>query len=337
MHNDLLTAPPGSGPPPAAEARRRVTARPSLPDLIFRSGVRGAGFTILATMGLIGLFLLLRSLKAWQKAGLGFFTESEWSTGTGKFGIAAVLTGTVEIALVALSVGVPIAIAAALYISEYAPARLRRTLIALVDLMAAVPSIVYGLWGVAFLQPRIIGLSRWLSDHLGFIPILKTEGPSEDPNTFTSSTFIAGIVVGMMVIPICCSLSREVFSQAPRAEREAAYALGATRWGMIRTVVLPFGRGGVIGATMLSLGRALGETIAVALIISPSFVPTFHILQGGGNSISAHIALRFQESSEFALSALMAAGLVLFGITLVVNFLSAIVVKRSRSGAATEA
>ncbi len=292
---------------------------------------------MLAVMGLIGLFLLLRGIKAVDRVGYHFFTEAQWSPDSGRYGVASVLTGTIEIALTALAVGVPIALLAALYISEYAPPGLRRTLIGLIDLMAAVPSILYGLWGVTWLQPRIIGVSRWLSDHLPWVPFFRVDTDHADPGSYTSSHFIAGCVVGMMVIPICCSLSREVFSQAPRAEREAAYALGSTRWGMIRTVVLPFGRGGVIGAIMLSLGRALGETIAVVLIISPNFTVTPHILEGGGNSISALIASRVNDASEIGLSALMAAGLVLFVITLVVNFLAAIIVNRSRSGAATEA
>jgi phosphate transport system permease protein len=336
MLDELMeTTPPP--PPPPEQARRRTRARSGLPDLLFRSGVRSAGLGILIIMGLIAVFLMFRAFSAINLRGYLFFTTQNWNPDTGDFGIAAVLSGTIEIALTALVIGVPIAVLAALYISEYAPPRLRRTLISLVDLMAAVPSILYGLWGVGFLQPRIIGVSRWLSDHAGFIPIFKTEGPSDDPGTFTSSTFIAGVVVGMMVIPICCSLSREVFSQTPQAEREAAYALGSTRWGMIRTVVLPFGRAGIIGATMLGLGRALGETIAVALIISPDFRATLHILQGAGNSISALIALRNGDASPMQLSGLMAAGLVLFAITLIINFLAAIVVNRSRSGATTEA
>ena len=201
--------------------------------------------------------------------------------------------------------------------------------------MAAVPSIIYGLWGVFFLQPRILGTIRWMSEHLAFIPFFKVRG-QHTPSSFTTSTFIAGVVVSLMVIPIVTSISREVFSQAPVAEREAAFALGASRWGMVRTVVLPYGRGGMIGAIMLGLGRAMGETIAVALIISPTYNLASHIFENSGISIAALIALRSQESTPDMLSALMAAGLVLFVITLIVNALASIVVSRSRSGAQTE-
>ena len=178
-------------------------------------------------------------------------------------------------------------------------------------------------------------MSRWLSNHLGnLIPFLKVRGP-DFPSSYTQSAFIAGVVVSLMVIPIVTSLSREVFSQAPTGEREGAYALGATRWGVVRTVVLPFGKGGVIGAVMLGFGRAMGETIAVALIISPAWSVTNHPLESGGNSIPALIALRYGESDRLGLSALMAAGLVLFAIVLLVNTAASAIIGRSRSGAAT--
>jgi phosphate transport system permease protein len=229
-----------------------------------------------------------------------------------------------------------------LFITEVAPARARGLLIALVDLMAAVPSVVYGLWGRVFLQGRAIGLSRWISTWFGWIPPFKVTGadpgnPLADATVYTASTFIAGLVVALMVIPIQSSIMREVFSQVPVGEREGAFALGATRWGMIRSVSLPFARGGIIGGTMLGLGRALGETIAVILIISPRFDMNFHVLEAGGNSVSSLIGLRYSEASGFGLSALMAAGLALFGVTLVVNFTASAFVARSRSGASSEA
>jgi phosphate transport system permease protein len=212
----------------------------------------------------------------------------------------------------------------------------------MVDLMAAVPSVVYGLWGAFFLQWNILGVSRWISTWFGWIPFLDVE--SADPRdplatmtVYTASTFIAGIVVAMMVTPIACSVMREVFSQAPAGEREGAYALGATKWGMIRSVVLPYGKGGMIGGTMLGLGRALGETIGVYMVISPVFVIQPRILESGANSVSSLIALRFGEASPFALSALMAAGLALFLMTLVVNFAASSIIARSRSGAVSDA
>jgi len=211
-------------------------------------------------------------------------------------------------------------------------------LISLVDLMAAVPSVVYALWGFNYLETHAIGVSRFLSTWFGWIPMFKAVGASSNSilapgNAFSASTFIVGLTVSLMVIPIQCSVMREAFSQAPLGEREGAYALGGSRWGMITTVVLPFGRGGIIGGTMLGLGRALGETIAVYLIISPVYRIDWHILQPGGNSVSALIALQYGDASKFGTSALMAAGLTLFAITLVINFGASAIVARSRSGA----
>ncbi|HEY2794028.1 MAG TPA: phosphate ABC transporter permease subunit PstC [Micromonosporaceae bacterium] len=342
--DDAHVLPDGDGPtaqltPPTA---RTVVSNPGASDRLFRGVARSGGSLVLVIMTAVGTFLAYRASKALHTAGFSFLTTQDWNPDGGKFGIAAVLVGTVLIALVAVCVAVPLAMAAALYISEYSPRGLRRWLITVVDLMAAVPSVVYGLWGFFFLQWKVVSLSRWISDWFGWIPIFKVDGVSRnDPlNTstvYTSSTFIAGLVVGLMVTPIACSIMREAFGQAPAGEREGAYALGATRWGMIRRVVLPFGRGAIIGGTMLGLGRALGETIAVVLIISPIFTIQPHILQNGTSSISSLIALRYGEASPFGISALMAAGLALFAMTLAINFGAASVVARSRSGAVTDA
>jgi phosphate transport system permease protein len=244
------------------------------------------------------------------------------------------LPDTILIAFIALLIAVPVALAAAVFISEYAPYRLRRPLIGLIDLMAAIPSILYGLWGFYWLMPRFIGFERWISDNLGFIPFLKVPGTFQ-PASFENSTFLAATVVSLMIIPIVASISREVFSQAPQGEREAAYALGSTRWGMIRAVVVPYARGGVIGAIMLGFGRAMGETIVVALIASQVFHIVTHPLQTGSNSIAALIAQDAGDSSSAMISALLAGGLVLFVVTLMVNALAAVIVARSRSGLQT--
>ncbi|MEU6973747.1 phosphate ABC transporter permease subunit PstC [Kitasatospora aureofaciens] len=314
----------------------RTLSAPATPgDRVFRGLLRAAGLSVFAIMGLIAFFLLLRGADALRAVGWSFLTEQKWQTAAHTFGIAAVLPNGLLIAVIALVIAVPVALATAVFISEYAPVRLRSALVSLIDLMAAIPSIVYGLWGLFFLQPRIIGFVRWLTNHLGdAVPFLKVR-TGDVGTSYTSSTFIAGVVVSLMIVPIVTSLSREVFSQAPQGEREGAYALGSTRWGMVRTVVLPFGRGGVIGAIMLGFGRAMGETIAVALIISPSFRTITHVLENGANSISALIALRFGESDALSLSALMAAGLVLFALTLLVNVAAGFVINRSRSGAST--
>jgi phosphate transport system permease protein len=319
------------------DSPRAIVSVAGLDDRVFRRVAYAGGGTVLAVMLLVGGFLAARASQALSRAGGSFLTEQAWEPDAGKFGIAAVLTGTIIIALIAITIAVPLSTGTALYISEYAPRRLRPALISIVDLMAAIPSVVYGLWGVFYLQGNIVPVSKWISQTFGWIPIFAVDGfdpndPLSTTTVFTSSSFIAGIVVALMISPIVTSIMREVFSQAPLGEREGALALGATRWGMIRSVVLPFGRGGMIGGTMLGLGRALGETIAVYMIISPVFVIQPHILQAGANSVSSLIALRYGEATPFGTSALMAAGLALFLMTLAINFGASAIVARSRSG-----
>jgi phosphate transport system permease protein len=319
--------------------RRPAPAMP-LADRLFHGGARAVGTLVLLIFGSIGVFLAVQSVPTLRRYGWHFFTETEWLPESDRIGIAAVVVGTAVVALIALAVAFPLALTTALYISEYAPLRAKSAMVSLVDLMAAVPSIVYGLWGVFLLRPRATDVAHWLHQHLGFIPFFRVD---TDPNAavweqsrYVGSAFIAGLVVSMMVIPMGCAVMREVFSQAPMGEREAALALGATRWGMIRAVVLPFGRSGIVGGTMLSLGRALGETIAVLLIISPAFDIKLSITEVGANTVAALIAGRFGEATAAQLSALLTAGFVLFLITLLVNTLAAVIVSRSRSGASTE-
>lgn len=329
------------GKPPAQDVPRKLSTKVDRPDAAFRWIARGGGTIVVTVMSLVGLFLLFQGGQALQAAGTDFITVQAWDPNSGNFGIAAVLAGTFFIALTAIFFALPLALGTALYISEYAPLKIKSALVSIVDLMAAVPSIVYGLWGFFFLTPLVQPVSQWLTTYLGWIPLFQVQGfdpsdPLSSPTVFAASTFIAGIVVALMVAPITSSIMREVFTQAPLGEREGALALGATKWGMISSVVLPFGRGGIIGGTMLGLGRALGETIAVYLIISPVFVIQPRILEKGANSISALIALRYNEASDFEISALMAAGLALFVITLIVNFGASSVIARSRSGSQSD-
>jgi len=336
-----------SGVPSVAQGRkgavpRKLTYRLSASDRAFRAIARAGGVVVLVLLGLVGAFLFYRASQALHKAGWSFLTTQTWNPNGGGFGIAAVVVGTVLIALVAVVVAAPLAIGTALFISEYSPRSVQRFLVSVIDLMAAVPSVVFGLWGFELLQWRINSVARWINDWFGWIPLFKVTGitPHDTQPTataYTSSTFAAGLVVALMITPIACSIMREAFSQAPAGEREGAYALGATRWGMIRAVVLPFGAGAMIGGIMLGLGRALGETIAVLLIIAPVFKIQLHILQQGTSSISALIAGHYAEATPFEVSALMAAGLALFALTLLVNFIAAVIVSRSRSGAVSEA
>lgn len=325
---------PARPAPAEDDTPRLIVSRGSRGDLIFRGVLRAAGLSSFVITGLILIFLIIRSWPTFQADGLGFFTKQNWIFVNNEFGIGGILPGTLIIGFIASLIAIPVALATAIFISEYAPGQIRRVLVAVIDLMAAIPSIVYGVWGRFFFMPRVLGTMAWLSRHISWFPPFRTTIQASS-STFVGSPMIAGMVVSLMAIPIITSLSREVFSQAPAGEREAAYALGSTRWGMVRTVVLPFGRGGVIGACMLGIGRALGETIAVLLIITPIYQVNWHVLQSGGNSIAALIAAQWRYASSTILSALMAAGLVLFAITLVVNSLAAIIINRSRSGAAT--
>jgi len=332
----MSAAPTGvlSVPTEGEDVPRVIFSRPSPADFLFRLILRVAGIAVLLITGSILVFLIIQSLPALKAEGFKFLTTSTLLYGSKQFGVAALLPDSIAIALIALIIAIPAGLAAALYISEYAPQSLKRPLIAVIDLLAAIPSIVFALWGFLFLMPRMLGTNAWLSQHLGFIPFFHVKLP-DTPQSFVGSTFIAGIVVAMMVIPIIVSLSRQAFSQAPQGEREAAYALGATRWGMVRTVVLPFGRAGIIGSGMLGLGRALGETVAVSFILVPNTTFNPRILESGGNSITDEIATHIFDFGANGISYLFATGLVLFGMTIVINSLAAIVISRSRSGAAT--
>ncbi len=339
-----MTLVPEPAPPEEPSDRPRALSASSRGgDRAFLNVLRGSGVSVLVIIVVIGGFLSTRAWQALRVAGWGFVTTQAWQPGTGtgggstKFGVAGILTGTVLIGVTAIVLAVPLAFCLALYISEYAPPRAQRTFTSLVDLMAAIPSVVYGLWGFLFLEHRAVGVARWLATYFGWFPLFKVDGARPDdplaPMTvYTASTFIAGMVVALMITPIVCSMMREAFSQAPLGEREGAYALGATRWGMIRMVVLPFGRGGIIGGTMLGLGRALGETIAIYMIISLVFQIQPHILQAGASSVAALIAAHYGTATSFELSALMAAGLALFLLTLVINLVASSIIARSRSG-----
>jgi phosphate transport system permease protein len=340
--DETTTLPLRSGGDLTPLSPRPIEARGGLGDRIFHTGASLSGLLVLLVMVAVGLFLAIEGMQALRATGSSFLTTAEWQPDRNEFGIASVLTYTVLIGIVAVAIALPVSVGTALFITEVAPLWLRSTLVALVDLMAAVPSVVYGLWGLFLLQGQVIGISRWISTWFGWIPFFQVTGAESEAGlssgtVYTASTFIAGVVVALMVMPIQCSVMREVFSQVPPGEREGAFALGSTRWGMIRVVTFPFGKGGIIGGTMLGLGRALGETIAVLLIISPRFDLSFRVLEAGSNSVSSLIALRYSEASGFGLSALMAAGLALFAMTLVVNFIASAVVARSRSGASSEA
>ena len=315
--------------PPEEQGTKDVPRAVVMPltqgDKIFRgltlSGGMFSFFVILGTL----LFLLIYSLPAIRTQGFDFLVTSVWAPTSEppKFGIFGLLTGTVLLAVTAIAIAFPISFALAIFIREYAPRRLRAPLTYVVDLMAALPSLAFGIWGFFLLQGPLKNVSKWLGDNLSVIPLFKI------PSDSAQSIFIASVVVAFMIVPICTSVIREVFSQAPPEQCEAALALGGTRWGMIRAAIIPFARSGMLGAALLGLGRALGETVAVSLILAWDPQPRLGILERGGGNVAATIVSRFGES-EFSDRALMAAGLGLFVMTLAVNMGAQSVVKRSR-------
>lgn len=286
-------------------------------DRIFSGLATGAGVAILALLAGVAIFLLIEAWPAITAA------PEDIPGGDGLISyIAPLAFGTVLAAVIAIVFAVPMAVAVALFISHIAPKGLADTLSYLVDLLAAIPSLIYGLWGIAVLGPASVPLTEWLADNLGFIPFF--EGPA---STTGRTMLVAGIVLAVMILPIISAVAREVFTQTPRGLQESALALGATRWEMIRMVVLPFGKSAVIAGAMLGLGRALGETMAVTIILSVSGGVTFDLISSSNPStIAANIALDFPESSGLDVNVLIASGLVLFAITLVVNMIARAVI-----------
>jgi phosphate transport system permease protein len=316
---------------------REITTNPRPSDKAFRKVVSIVGLFAFAILFLIGTFLALRGFQIFKLEGLKFLTSSDWTVVTDDagnqkytFGIAAMLLGTVLIALTALTIGVPLSVMTALYLNFYAPERIKKLLTAIIDLMAAFPSILYGLWGYFVVMPMVIYWAKLIHHYLGWIPLFDVSQPF-----YERSPFLAGIVLAIMIIPIVTSVSREIFSQAPLDRIQAAYALGATRWAMIKTVVLPFGSSGVVGGAMLGLGRAFGETVAVYSILNIVFKPNWHILFGMGGNVASMIVLKWGEASPIETKALLAAGFVLFVLTLIVNFAADFIVNRAvKSGKA---
>jgi phosphate transport system permease protein len=292
----------------------------------FRGVSLGAGAMVLVIIVAIAVFLISKAAPVLGANTENFFTFNGWfpNDTSPRFGIAALAFGTLLSSVLALIVAVPIALGIALFLSHYAPKRLATPLGFVIDLLAAVPSVVFGLWGRdVFIHP-VRDFSVWLNEYFGWIPIFGGDGP------FGRSIMLGGLVLAIMVLPIITSLSREVFMQTPGMNEEAALALGATKWEMIRTSVLPYGKPGVIAAVMLGLGRALGETIALALTLGITFDISFNLIQNGGNSIAANIANTFGEANDIGRGALIASGLVLFAITLAVNMTARAIIYRRR-------
>jgi phosphate transport system permease protein len=301
-------------------------------DRIFAGAAHGAGIFVIALVALLATFLLSQAAPALAKNQSNFLTARIWQvTGSEiRFGIADLLWFTLLTATTAMLIAVPISVGVALYLTHYAPPKLARSLGGLVDLLAAVPSIIYGLWGIKVLGPHIKDLQNTLVGPLGWFPLFSNDTTIGSDGTI----FLAAIVLAIMVLPIITALSREVFAQTPSTHTEAALALGATKWEMIRTAVLPFGRPGVISASMLGLGRALGETIAVTVIVSTlaGSAPWSWSIFNGGETFASRIANNAAEfDTPTKAGAFISAGLVLFILTFAVNAIARVVIERRKA------
>jgi phosphate transport system permease protein len=288
-------------------------------DKIFAGTATSAALLILVVLAGVAVFLIVEAMPAITA------DPKEISGGNGLISyIAPLAFGTLVAAAIACLIAIPLSISVALFISHFAPRRLAQPLSYVIDLLAAIPSVIYGLWGIAVLGPASVSIQDWLGNHVSWIPFFK------GPASATGRTMlVAGLVLAVMILPIITAVARSVFEQTPRKLQEAALALGATRWEMIRMTVLPFGKSAMISASMLGLGRALGETMAVAIVLSVSGDVTFNLISSANPStIAAHIALDFPESSGVDVNALIAAGLVLFAVTLVINMAARAVINR---------
>ncbi|MEU6406263.1 phosphate ABC transporter permease subunit PstC [Streptomyces sp. NPDC046985] len=319
-------APSPLAQPSGHAARRTARGATRAGDRVFLGLSRGSGILLLVIMAAIAVFLAYRASLAIAKDHGDFLTTFEWNTGIlpPQFGIAVLAFGTVVSSIVAMALAVPVAVGIALFLTHYAPRKLSGPIAYVIDLLAAVPSIVYGLWGALVLVPHLNGLYGWLDAYFGWTGVLSWQGGAP------RSLLTVGVLLAIMILPIITNVSREVFRQAPQMHAEAALALGATRWEVIRMSVLPFGRSGVISASMLGLGRALGETMAVATVLSPTFDIKASLLDPGGGTFAQNIASKFNEATEFGQDALIASGLVLFVITLLVNGAARMIINRRK-------
>jgi phosphate transport system permease protein len=318
--SEQVAAPaPGGGSSGRIAGKKPTRTRAG--DRVFKNLATGAGVLVVSLIGLIGLFLLVQAIPALKADQVNFLTSREWSTGDPanfRFGILDLLQVTVATSLVALVIAMPVSLGIALFLTQYAPSRLARPFAYVIDLLAAVPSIIFGLWGILVLAPELAPVAQWINSVFGWIPIFGVGNLGE--GNFFGTIFTAGVVLAVMLLPIITSLTREVFQRTPTPHIEGALALGATRWEVIRTTVLPFGKAGYVGASMLGLGRALGETIALSVILLiPSGGFNWSIFDGGA-TFASKIASNYSEfNNPTSAGAYIAAGLVLFLLTFLVN------------------
>lgn len=324
----MTTAAPPRPAPVATDEDRPITVRAveTGADRLFRRVLAASSAVVLLLLAATTLFLIVKGWPAMRAAGFHFFTDTVWAPDNHHFGVAPLLVGSVAIALVAVAIAVPVSLATALMINEYAPVWLRPWLTSIVDLLATIPSIVYGFWGFEVLSGLQVAPARWIVHNFGFVPLLR----SPSAGYFGQSVFATSIVCALTIVPIITSISREVMTQAPRDACEAALGLGGTRWGMLTDVVLPFSRGGIVGGVLLGIGRGLGETMIVVLVLSSAKRLTPSLLGPNGlGSVAKEITENFSDGSTIEKSALILAGLALFATTLAVNAIARLIVART--------
>ncbi len=303
-----------------------LNIKPVGADRIFNGVLASSSGFVLALLSAVVVFLCYYGFEAFREGGFGLFTDPTWSPDSHHFGMMSLLVGSIAIALIAVALAAPISLAAALMINEYAPRQMKAFLTGVIDMLATVPSIVYGFWGLLLISNLQAAPARWLVTHASFVPIFRSVSPTQ----FVKSIFACGLICAVTIIPIITSISREVMAQAPRDVCEAALALGGTRWGMVTDVILPFSRNGILGAVLLGIGRGLGETMIVFLVLSQGNHLTVALMGPGGlGSIAAEITANFDTASHISQSGLILLGLILFATTLAINIVARLVVERS--------
>ena len=316
---------PPQNRPASDDVPLTLQSSPTRADRLFDGILAGSSGTVLLILVAMVAFLCYYGFDAFRQGGLGLITDPTWNPDSHHFGMMSLLVGSVAIALIGVAIATPISLSTALMINEYAPRKFKPVLTAVIDLLATVPSIVYGFWGLLVISSLQAAPARWLAENVGFVPIFRTVSPGQ----YVKSIFACGLICAVTIVPIITSITREVMAQAPRDVCEAALGLGGTRWGMVTDVILPFSRNGILGAVLLGIGRGLGETMIVVLVLSQGNHLTSALLGPGGlGSIAAQITEQFVTVSKIYQSGLILLGLVLFVTTLAVNVIARWVVQR---------
>jgi phosphate transport system permease protein len=331
----VTTFAPTRGVPPAVDLDRpiNIPSTDTAADRLFTNLLKACGALVLLLLVAMVVFLVANGWDTLHKEGIHFFTHQVWSYGRSEFGVGSLLLGSIAIAVVGVVLALPVSLATALMINEYAPPRVRPVLTSIVDVLATVPSIIYAFWGVEIVTYIQAPWARWICRYFGFVPIFRSPQPGQDLSAFGKSVFATGLVVSLTLIPIITSVSREVMAQTPRDACEAALGLGGSKWGMVTNVILPFARNGILGAAVLAFGRGIGETMIPTLMLSGGGIITAKIMGPNGlDSVAQQITVNFTEVGRLPESALILAGLMLLVVTLLVGAVARTILTRASAG-----